>query len=61
MPTNETNWKEAQEHLDFLIDIYQSIGWAGSFGLTLTMLPLKERLDSGERTRELYEEIMACE
>ena len=61
MPTNEPNWKEAQEHLDFLITEYRSIGWAGSFGLTLTLLPLKERLDSGERTRKLYEEIMACE
>lgn len=60
MPTN-TNWKEAQEHLDFLITEYRNIGFAGSFGLKLTLLPLKERLDSGERTRELYEEIMACE
>ena len=61
MGTNETDWKEAQEHLDFLITEYRSIGWVGSFGLTLTLLPLKERLDSGERTRELYEEIMSCE
>lgn len=60
MSTSEPNWKEAQEHLDFLITEYRIIGWAGSFGL-MTLLPLKERLDSGERTRELYEEIMACE
>ncbi|MBR3690498.1 MAG: hypothetical protein IKL97_05320 [Eggerthellaceae bacterium] len=61
MPTNEVNWEKAEKYLNYLIGEYEAIGTAGWFGLTLTLIPLKRRLDSGERTRKLYEEIMACE
>ena len=55
------NWDEAEKYLNFLIKEYESIGMAGSFALTLTLYPLKKRFDSGERTKELYCEIMECE
>ena len=61
MPTNEVNWEKAEKHLDSLIAEYEAIGTAGWFGLNLTLLPLKRRLDSGERSEELYAAIMSCE
>lgn len=61
MPTNEINWKEAEEYLNYLIAEYQNIGNAGWFGLNLTLLPLKRRFDFGERSDELYAAIMSCE
>lgn len=61
MTENELNWKEAENYLNMLIAEYTNIGFAGTFGLLLTLLPLKQRLDDGERTHGLYEEIMNCE
>lgn len=58
--TNE-QWKEAIEYLNMLIVEYASLGWPGGFGLNGVLVPLKKRYVSGERTRELYDEIMKCE
>lgn len=55
------DWKKAEEHLQFMIGMYEGCGWTGMFGLKFSLWPLKERLLSGERTRELYDEIMALE
>jgi len=55
------NWKKAESYLNMLIAEYVSIGVVGSFGLNLTLLPLKKRLDSGEKTQKLFDEIMECE
>lgn len=55
------NWKKAEDRLNMFIELYREIGWSGRFGIYLTLLPLKKRFDAGERTPELYEEIMACE
>ncbi len=54
-------WHEAREHLNAVIAEYVDVGIVGSFALKLTLLPLKHRLDGGERTDELYDEIMGCE
>ena len=54
------NWEAAISWLDDLMASYQEIGWPGTFGLAM-MRPLKRRVDKGERTRELYDEIMALE
>ena len=58
---SEEDWKKAIEHLDMLIVMYACIGFAGTFGLNGVLVPLKKRYDSGERTKELYDEIMQCE
>lgn len=58
---SEIDWKKAEDHLNFMIDEYKSIGMCGIFGLTLTLYPLKQRYNSGERTQELFDEIMGCE
>lgn len=55
------DWKKAEEHLQFMIGLYEGCGWTGMFGLKFGLWPLKERLLSGERTKELYDEIMALE
>lgn len=57
----EAMWKEAEDYLNMLIAEDTAIGLAGYFGLQLTLLPLKKRFDDGERTIELYDEIMNCE
>ena len=58
---SEKDWKKAVDHLNMLIVEYSSIGFAGTFGLNMVLVPLKTRYDSGERSRELYDEIMSCE
>ena len=55
------DWGRAGNYLNMLIAEYAAIGWAGQFGLQLVLLPLKRRLDAGERTETLYHEIMQCE
>ena len=52
------NWKMAESYLYEMKSAYESIGWAGSFGLTPTINPLVERYKGGERTIELYNEII---
>lgn len=54
------NWGHAINYLNMLIAEYSSIGWAGQFGLQLVLLPLKRRIDAGERTEALYNKIMEC-
>lgn len=53
------DWEKAEGHLRFMMDLYRGIGWTGMFGLQLGLRPLEDRLLSGERTQELYDEIMA--
>ena len=55
------DWNRAIRHLDFLIAEYRALGLNGHFGLYFTLLPLRERYKSGERTQLLYDEIMKCE
>lgn len=54
------DWKQAENHLRFWISEYASIGMSGTIALKLTLLPLLDRFHKGERTQELYDEIMAC-
>ena len=58
---SEDQWDKAIEHLDSLIIMYATIGWPGQFGLHGVLVPLKKRYENGERTKELYDEIMECE
>ena len=54
-------WVKAYAYLKDCIVAYTEIGWTGRFALDGILLPLKKRYDNGERTKELYNEIMACE
>lgn len=55
------DWERAEAWLNQMIAAYAALGPAGSFGLYLTLLPLKRRFDTGERTQALYDEIMECQ
>lgn len=55
------DWEKAEKYLNDMIQAYTEIGLAGTFGLTLTLKPLKARFDKGERTQELYDAIMDVE
>ena len=64
MTKNETtaqDWEQAENYLDLLIKLYAAIGPAGQFGLQGVLLPLKRRFDAGERSADLYDNIMKCE
>ena len=56
---NEADAKMASIHLDMVIAEYAALGMNGKHKLYETLLPLKRRYDSGERTRNLYDAIMA--
>lgn len=55
------DWERAEKYLAGLMEAYLSIGAAGFPGLTLFLMPLKARLEAGERSKDLYDAIMACE
>lgn len=59
--TDDDAWRPAISHLNMVIAEYAAIGASGFIGLYAILLPLKRRYDSGERTPELYDEIMQCE
>lgn len=52
------NWNEASTYLYEMEKAYKEIGASGEFGLQLTLNPLKLRYEAGERTKELYDDIM---
>lgn len=51
------DWDKAEEHIRELKEAYEEIGALGQFGLYF-INELIDRLDKGERTQELYDEIM---
>lgn len=55
------DWKRGKAWLNQMIAAYAALGPAGSFGLYLTLLPLKRRFDAGEGTQALYDQIMKCQ
>ena len=54
------DWDAAISWLNDLMKSYKGLGWAGSLGLAM-MRPLKRRVEAGERSQELYDEIMELE
>ena len=57
----KTDWSAAKEHLDFYEEEYRKLNpIVGAFGLA-RIQALQERYKNGERTRTLYDEIMAVE
>lgn len=52
------NWQEAEDYLYEMETAYKEIGFSGVFGLTFTINPIINRFEKGERTQELYDEIM---
>ena len=50
-------WERAKEYLDSVIELYRE-GPGGQMILTASLYPLRGRYHKGERTRELFDEIM---
>ena len=65
LQTKDMNWEKAKEHLDEITNRYKRLvgipGVNTSLALTLVMYPLAFRYDSGERTQELYNEMLEVE
>ena len=56
----EKDWEAAYRNIETLIPLYAEIGPTGTFGL-MALLGLRGRYLNGERTNELYEEMMESE
>lgn len=55
----QLDWDKATSRLADMEIVYSALpDGAGRFGLVLTIWPLKGRLEKGERTKWLYDEIM---
>ena len=54
------DWEKAIGNVDMLIPLYEEIGWPGIFGLN-ALKSLKRRYERGERSEDLYEEMMEAE
>jgi hypothetical protein len=52
------NWDEAEKCLKTCESAYTEIGSAGMWALRFSIMPLRDRFNKGERTQELYNEIM---
>lgn len=55
------DWDKAEKWLKEIEQLYTEIGTSGYFALNLIIRPLRDRFNKGERTKELYEEIMELE
>ena len=55
------NWRKAEEHLTACEKEYSVIDTAGYLVLNYVIDPLRDRLRKGERSEELYREIMGTQ
>ena len=55
------DWIKAEEWLKEVRERYRSIGISGLPALNIVITPLAERFYAGERTEELFNEIMKLE
>ena len=52
------DWRQAEEHLVACEKEYSVVECAGYLILNYVIYPLRDRLNKGERTEELFSEIM---
>lgn len=56
------DWEKCKTHFDEVFQEYKDLlgtpGVNTSFAINLTFLPLSNRYNEGERTQELYDEMM---
>ncbi len=52
------DWNKAEQHLKEAEAAYSEIGSAGYFALAFVIRPVRDRFNEGERTQELYDEIL---
>lgn len=54
----DMDWNNAEKYLKECEAAYTEIGSSGFMVLRFTINPLRDRFNKGERTEELYQEIM---
>lgn len=52
------DWDAAEKTLRRWIEEYEAIGPAGQLALMTALYPMRARFNGGERTQDLYDEIM---
>lgn len=61
----EQKWLEAKQHFDEIYQQYESLmlhpGVNTTFAINAVLNPLKERYETGERTKELFDNMMRVE
>lgn len=60
-PSGDLDWKKAGDRLREVRVTYAEIGVAGIPAMRLFIDPVTARFEKGERTQELYDEIMGFE
>lgn len=59
------DWEKAKQHFDRIRDIYQGLegtpGANTSLALHITFTPLSVRYNNGERSQDLYDEMISVE
>lgn len=61
METQQLDWAKAERHFNMIYDAYKDLPVnVGFFGLTV-FREIKRRFDAGERTPELFQEMMDVE
>lgn len=60
MSEDGLNWDKAESRLYYSKQAYEKVP-TGLFALAVKIFPLVQRYESGERTEELYNEIMDLE
>jgi hypothetical protein len=62
---SELDWDKAKQHFDSVRKLYQELegtpGINTTLALRLVFDPLAKRFNAGERTQELYEELLGVE
>ena len=57
----EMDWDKAEEWLKEIESAYCELGFTGRPALIISINPLRDRFNKGERTQDLYDEIMELE
>ena len=53
------DWQKAEEHLEACEQAYGRNGTGTTFAMVAVVSPCRRRLERGERTQDLYREIMS--
>jgi len=61
MNESAIDWKRTVSYLEAIEKGYTDIGSNGRLALIISVNPLRDRYNNGERTQELHDDIMALE
>ena len=53
----EIDWVKAERYLKVCEEMYTEIGSSGLFAMQMTITPLRDRFNKGDRSGELYDDL----